>query len=556
MCGFVVSRRFTYISVLVVLAACLSGCSSVVGTYGSVTGHIYISADASPSHPTAPVEFHLGGSPPRGFVPWAFAAIEVYGTSRQTVADAYGRFSLSGVPTGTRTLVFRDDSYSFEVEYYQPDSALVLVPSGVERLWTVMVYMVADNNLSLAGSNYMLADINEMEAALLDPNRVTVLAFADPLSEWSPKYYEPSGYQGARVYEIQRDYAGSDQIASPVVASPRSAQFCVETDSTDPQVMRSFVEWCMSFYPAEHYALILWDHGDGIAIHNGSVSEGVEIKAIGPDQDGDRTSPGRFIDVDEIGSALAGLGIDLIAFDACLMGGVEVAYELVDLATVIVASQEMIPADGWDYTNALECFQYRDSTWEIGLALVDAYADAYSDYGGDIPAATCSAVRTDRLDDLVERFGALTELLAVSLTDAVVDPLVSDRVRNLVIGGLSSARRFGYRGPGRYPQYRYYDLEDLCYELASAAAGSSGLPVTLRDEIVVRANLVTDWFAVYGADAYSREVALGVTEDDRCCGLSVYGTPASDSLSDATWSNYVECRFARDTYWFEVLCGI
>lgn len=187
MCGFVVSRRFTYISVLVVLAACLSGCSSVVGTYGSVTGHIYISADASPSHPTAPVEFHLGGSPPRGFVPWAFAAIEVYGTSRQTVADAYGRFSLSGVPTGTRTLVFRDDSYSFEVEYYQPDSALVLVPSGVERLWTVMVYMVADNNLSLAGSNYMLADINEMEAALLDPNRVTVLAFADPLSEWSPR---------------------------------------------------------------------------------------------------------------------------------------------------------------------------------------------------------------------------------------------------------------------------------------------------------------------------------------------------------------------------------
>jgi hypothetical protein len=552
---FAVSRGLVRSLIPVVLAVCLSGCSSVVNTYGSVTGYIYISADASIQHPIAPVEFYVGGSPPRGFVPWAFATVEVYGTSRQTVADAYGRFSLSGVPSGPRMLVFRDANHTYEFEYYQPNSALVLVPTGMKRSWTVMVYMISDNNLSLTSANHMLADLNEMEEARLDPNRVAVLAFADPLNEWGSEYYEPSGYQGARVYEILRDYAGSSQLKSQVVASPRSGQLGVETDSADPQVMRSFVEWCMAFYPADHYALIIWDHGDGIAIHNASASEGVTIKAIGPDQDGNRNQPGRFIDVDEIGEALSDLEIDLIGFDACLMGGVEVAYELANVAPVFVASQEMIPADGWDYTRALESFQYGASVWEVGVALVDAYADTYKDNSTikrRIPVATCSAVLTDGLDELVARFGLLSELLAASL----VDPLVSDRVRNLVIRALSSARRFGDYGPGANPEHHYYDIRDLCHELASAASGGSGLPTTLSEEIVDRAMRVSDWFADYWAYVYSREVAAGVTQDNRCSGLSLYGASASDSAGDPTWKNYVECRFARDTDWFEVLSRV
>ena len=45
--------------------------------------------------------------------------------------------------------------------------------------------------------------------------------------------------------------------------------------------------------------------------------------------------------------------IDVIGFDACLMAMLETAYALRDSGSVMVASEELEPGDGWSYDNFL-----------------------------------------------------------------------------------------------------------------------------------------------------------------------------------------------------------
>ena len=53
----------------------------------------------------------------------------------------------------------------------------------------------------------------------------------------------------------------------------------------------------------------------------------------------------------EVSSAIAaaGLHLNLIGFDACLMAMVENAYPLRNLADYMVGSEETEPGDGWPY---------------------------------------------------------------------------------------------------------------------------------------------------------------------------------------------------------------
>ena len=106
----------------------------------------------------------------------------------------------------------------------------------------------------------------------------------------------------------------------------------------DPQVLADFVARGLHDHPADHYALILWDHGS--------------IAGVGSDE-----SSGQGISVPDIAAAVragldaAGLArLDILGFDACLMGAFEVASAMPGLASYMVASEEVEPNDGWDYS--------------------------------------------------------------------------------------------------------------------------------------------------------------------------------------------------------------
>lgn len=200
--------------------------------------------------------------------------------------------------------------------------------------WTVLVYMAADNNLEQAA----LLDINEMEAAG-SSDRVHVLVQIDRAAGESAAWGD---WTDTRRYRILGDADPATITAEPLLTLG-------EQNMGDPAVLADFIRWGVSNYPANHYALILWNHGmgwHGFAFDNDTADYGA------PDH----------LDLADLEGALAAAGVgpfDIVAFDACLMGQLDVLQVLRPYAQYAVASAELTPGLGWNYESLLRALYAR-----------------------------------------------------------------------------------------------------------------------------------------------------------------------------------------------------
>lgn len=213
--------------------------------------------------------------------------------------------------------------------------------------WTVMVYMCADNNLEEVGED----DINAMETigSTADVNIVVGVDF-------SSSYYT-SPFDGGRIYYIDYDTSGS--IASTLLYSWAS-----EPNFGDDVTLLYFINYAQTNYPANNYILVLWDHGGGWY--------GVC----------DDDSHGDILEMSELSTVLGDgsvLDIDIVAFDACLMGQIEVAYQVSSYCDYVVFSEESIPWEGYPYEYWLDDLTSTPSMSPATLSstLVDRYCEAY-----------------------------------------------------------------------------------------------------------------------------------------------------------------------------------
>jgi hypothetical protein len=103
--------------------------------------------------------------------------------------------------------------------------------------WTFMVYLAGDNDLEEFG----VTDLNEMKKVGSTADLSLVAQF-DRMPD-----------QGTRRYYLT---AGQSLDADCVATLP-------ETNTGDPQVLIDFVTWACTTCPADHCALILWNHGAG-----------------------------------------------------------------------------------------------------------------------------------------------------------------------------------------------------------------------------------------------------------------------------------------------------
>lgn len=107
--------------------------------------------------------------------------------------------------------------------------------------------------------------------------------------------------------------------------------------------------WAFEKYPAKQFALIFWNHGSGILDekhswkkHRGILYDFSSGKCL--------TNRGLYEALSEVHKkTLKNKKIDLIGMDACLMGMVEIAYQIKDFAHYFVASENIELAPGWDY---------------------------------------------------------------------------------------------------------------------------------------------------------------------------------------------------------------
>ncbi|NMB83114.1 MAG: hypothetical protein GYA14_14980 [Ignavibacteria bacterium] len=95
-------------------------------------------------------------------------------------------------------------------------------------------------------------------------------------------------------------------------------------DMSDPSTINNFITWGMRTYPAENYALVLWNHGAGWK-NKGIITDDINSQTT---------------TMLELKTALTGLPnrLNIIVCDASLMQMIECAYQIKQYADYLVAS--------------------------------------------------------------------------------------------------------------------------------------------------------------------------------------------------------------------------
>jgi hypothetical protein len=285
----------------------------------------------------------------------------------------------AGFPNVDRVVVEMDGSGWFAM-----DDLWVNIPAE----WTYMVYLDGDNNLEGAA----IDDFMEMSSVGSSPTVNIVVQF-DRISGYDTSYGD---WTFCRRFYV---WPGITPTAANAIS-------CLgECNMGDPDTLDEFVTWATTNYPANKYALILWNHGSGWK----------NWKWNDPDPDlgrgvcWDDTDGGDYLTLRETEQALTGKYVDLIGYDACLMHMMEVVYQVMANAGVSVGSEEVEPGDGWPYDTILADLTGWPTMNEYGLGkvIVHRYIESYA------PATdeTQSAMDNSNVPDLVTAVDDLAQAL-------------------------------------------------------------------------------------------------------------------------------------------------
>lgn len=192
--------------------------------------------------------------------------------------------------------------------------------------WTVMVYMVGsslERQLSKTPGNASKDIVEMLAGTRLPENRnINVIITTGGSSREGWKTVKRSLVQNGQLHVLED--LGEQSMATP-------------------QTLSDFVLWAKGKFPAEHYALVLWNHGGGTQ---------------GFGQDTSKNSQSQMMSLAELHQAyqtIADKGkLDLVTYDACVMASLEVAEVTAKVTNFMSGSVEVEPSHGIDYTYFLK----------------------------------------------------------------------------------------------------------------------------------------------------------------------------------------------------------
>jgi hypothetical protein len=112
--------------------------------------------------------------------------------------------------------------------------------------WTILVYMNADNDLEDDG----IKDFLEM-AKVENSEEINILVQFDRTPGYTNEYGD---WKGTMRFKVQK---GSTPSPNEKLSD------LGEMNMGDPAVFRDFISWGKANYPADHYVLVVWGHGQG-----------------------------------------------------------------------------------------------------------------------------------------------------------------------------------------------------------------------------------------------------------------------------------------------------
>lgn len=310
--------------------------------------------------------------------------------------------------------------------------------SQTTAAWTVMVFIAGDNNLEAAG----LYDLNEMEVVGSSPdvNIVVEIDRSNDYVDWDGDWTE------GRRYYIQQD-DDLETISSPVV------QNLGEINSGDANAVADFATWGITTYPAQKYMLVLWDHGGGWISHSSDDDSGDDLTLSELRGGLDRVI------------ADTGIGkLEVIGFDMCLMGQLEVFETLTPYANYGIASQENEPGAGWFYVFLDELVKKPSMNGaELGQYVVDYFAAFFEEIWERDELYSLGVVdlsQAPAMSAAINRFAA-----AIRANPAAALSPVADARNNTIGYG-------GFDDPQYYDVWSSVDLYRFAELLSTISTGS------------------------------------------------------------------------------------
>ena len=252
------------------------------------------------------------------------------------------------------------------------------VAMGSDGKWTVFVYLCGTELETEDGA--ATADMEEMQDATKYCSDLRFVVEAGGTIKWSNSLCEPKKSQRLLIE------GGYTQVLE-----------CTSSRNMgDPATLASFLSWGVENYASQYMVLDMWNHGGGT------------INGVCFDEVYDWDS----LTLAEIDTALASVfdkmtdRFELIGFDACIMGTIEMANILVPYARYMVGSQDLLSGLGWDYG----CFADALNSGVTNGADMGRYICDY--YYNDCIRYRCydvspvSVIDLSKVDDLIEAFNA------------------------------------------------------------------------------------------------------------------------------------------------------
>jgi len=215
---------------------------------------------------------------------------------------------------------------------------------------------------------------------------------------------------------------------------------------TDKAVLKEALQFVKETFPSKHYGAILSSHGTGWLPEQyysaPTVRKGdPRTKSFGCEADYLKSKLiSRETNITDLEQAFP-MKMDYLVFDACLMGCVEVAWQLRGVTDHIGFSQTEVLSYGFDYSTFSD--RFLSSTPSDALGWCRDYYDLYNRKGGSSRSATISYINCQALDSLASICYRLNRSYPVETMSA------------------SGIQTFMRKGQLTVEEPWFYDLEDI-----------------------------------------------------------------------------------------------
>ncbi|KKQ48944.1 MAG: Clostripain family protease [candidate division TM6 bacterium GW2011_GWF2_38_10] len=386
--------------------------------------------------------------------------------------------------TSLATLVEQADGVTIESSVARANQA--------RKDWNFLVYFAANNNLY----RFAIENIKQM-AKIGSTSNVNVIIQLDEL-----------GAKNMTRYYVQKNALTNIHKESNTAASISGTR----------ESLYEFLTWTIAHYPANHHCLVLWNHGSGIKdpsmwgkfflTHRDelfSLNEDTGLyelnrklsRQYAAAQDAkslvleyDRgisfndtfetylTNQDLQIVLDQVcRESLHGKKIDIICMDACLMAMAEVAAQVEGASDYLVASQEVEPGSGYDYSIVLAPFANTTLTPEaFSKFIVQAYGLQYYSKCADY---TQSAISIAYMSELEKNFATVVAYLTKAMNSSQKD-LCIKLLKNI---RLNSKKTLEFDDPDYIDMGIFYAslYELIAQDKLFAKFGNS--PVAFKDTV-------------------------------------------------------------------------